>query len=180
MNLAQQQQLAQIHQPPAQPAFNTQPTPHPSSPAYMPPAYHAPGRGRGYRKNSGRGGYHQQGRHSGMGHSGQKRAPGRANRNQRPYWAQGANTPYQNPPSMIKRHNNWNYCYTHGYDIADDHQSHCCDNPCWNHNWQATRVNPMGGSKKNINKSQLPAQNMVPYQNNGQNNPYQQKQQYPY
>ena len=92
------------------------------------------------------------------------RAPGRANRNQRPYWAQGAQATqgraeFQNPPSLVKRFANWNYCFSHGFDVKDDHESCNCRNPAWNHNWTATRDNTMGGSQRGRSKIHLPSVN---------------------
>ena len=59
-------------------------------------------------------------------------------------------------PNPYKRYSNWNYCSTHGYDIRDTHTSATCEKPGQQHNWYATRENPMGGSRKNIHKTLFP------------------------
>ena len=64
--------------------------------------------------------------------------------------------PYRQP-NPVKRWKNWNYCWTHGYDVKDGHTSQTCTNPKIGHIFQATRQNPMGGSKKGITKTVLPA-----------------------
>ena len=58
----------------------------------------------------------------------------------------------QNPNNIYKRYNNWNYCFTHGFDVGNGHTSATCRFPNWNHNYNATRNNIMGGSIKNVNK----------------------------
>ena len=89
-------------------------------------------------------------------------------------------TTLSQPKSIVKRHNNWNYCFSHGFDVGDDHHSENCRNPGWNHNWQATRANTMGGSNRNRHKTQLPDQQMGPYQGGARNAPYGHRQQNPY
>jgi hypothetical protein len=42
--------------------------------------------------------------------------------------------------------NNENYCWTHGWDVADSHKSDSCTNPGNGHKTKATRANTMGGS----------------------------------
>ena len=69
------------------------------------------------------------------------------------------NTAAQNPPSIYKRYNNWNYCFTCGFDVEDWHDSSTCTRPCWNHNVMATRNNTMGGSTKGQHRYVLPGQN---------------------
>ena len=64
----------------------------------------------------------------------------------------------QNPPSIIKRFANWNYCSTHGFDVGDNHRSDNCQRPGYSHNWHATRDNTMGGSNRNKSKTQFPTQ----------------------
>eukprot|EP00957_Ditylum_brightwellii_P043646 3309044-Ditylum_brightwellii.AAC.1 len=50
----------------------------------------------------------------------------------------GATTPFQvqngNQPNPYKRFNNYNYCWSHGYDVPDDHTSQNCPNPKNGHN----------------------------------------------
>ena len=87
--------------------------------------------------------------------------------NQTPY---GSTQQMHNPPKVFKRFNNWNYCFTHGFDVADGHTSATCLYPSWNHNWNATRNNTMGGSQKDAYKVVLPSQQQGGYQ--GQNFPY--------
>ena len=62
---------------------------------------------------------------------------------------QNQNLPYSN---TYKRFNNWNYCWTHGYDIGDNHNSSNCLRPAQGHVWHATRQNPCGGSSRNQHK----------------------------
>jgi hypothetical protein len=52
-----------------------------------------------------------------------------------------------------KRYNNMNYCWTHGFDVSDQHTGMSCQRPAAPyHQPQATRQNPMGGSQKDVNK----------------------------
>jgi hypothetical protein len=53
-----------------------------------------------------------------------------------------------NPPSLIKKFNNWNYCHTHGGNIHNNHTSATCVQPGVNHQHAATRSNTMGGNNK--------------------------------
>jgi hypothetical protein len=46
-----------------------------------------------------------------------------------------------NPPSPIKKFNNWNYCHTHGSYIHINHTSATCAQPGVNHQHAATRSN---------------------------------------
>ena len=41
---------------------------------------------------------------------------------------------------------NDNYCWTHGFRVADDHTSKTCKNPKPDHQQEATKTNQMGGS----------------------------------
>ena len=65
---------------------------------------------------------------------------------------------FQGPSTNVKRYNNWNYFHTHGLYVKDENDSSNCRNPSWNHNWQATRGNTMGGSQINKIKTYLPSQ----------------------
>jgi hypothetical protein len=53
-----------------------------------------------------------------------------------------------NPPSPIKKFNNWNYCHTHGGDVHNNHTSATCAQPGVNNQNAATRSNTMGGNNK--------------------------------
>ena len=64
---------------------------------------------------------------------------------------------YANPPSPMKRFENWNYCHTHGGDIDDMHNSMTCAKPGPAHNRNATRQNTMGGSTGGMHKTILPS-----------------------
>ena len=44
------------------------------------------------------------------------------------------------------RPQNNNYCWTHGFRVADDHTSKTCKNPKTDHQQTATKTNQMGGS----------------------------------
>jgi hypothetical protein len=75
---------------------------------------------------------------------------------QAPYNASG----WQPPPQQAmprhpnaKRYNNMNYCWTHGFDISDNHTGMSCQRPAMPyHQPQATRQNTMGGSQRDANK----------------------------
>ena len=58
----------------------------------------------------------------------------------------------QNQMSPYKRYHNWNYCWTHGHNIGDNHNSTNCQNPASGHVWQATKHNTAGGSTKGQHK----------------------------
>jgi hypothetical protein len=45
---------------------------------------------------------------------------------------------------------NGNYCWTHGYNVSDDHTSATCRNPGEGHHTGATRANTMGGSTRGL------------------------------
>ena len=63
----------------------------------------------------------------------------------------------QQPPNPVKRYENNNYCWSHGWDVENDHHSGCCNNPKQGHQFMATRTNPMGGSNRNKGKWILPS-----------------------
>ena len=65
--------------------------------------------------------------------------------------------PVGNSPSPVKRFANWNYCWTHGCDVHDNHTSATCQSPKPGHNYYATRNNMMGGSQKGMWKTILPS-----------------------
>ena len=87
-------------------------------------------------------------------------APPAPTSNQNPGRTNAANQPnqHQRAPNPIKRHKNWNYCHTHGFDVPDHHCSSNCPKPGPKHNWQATRNNIMGGLRKGQHKTMLPSQ----------------------
>ena len=62
----------------------------------------------------------------------------------------------QNP---YKRYHNWNYCWTHGHDISDNHTSANCQNPAPGHVWHATKQNTCGGTTKGQHKIMYPIYN---------------------
>ena len=63
------------------------------------------------------------------------------------------NKPTRAPTNQTtRRYTNNNYCWTHGWDIADKHTGETCANPAEGHKKGATRANPMGGSMSNKNK----------------------------
>ena len=61
--------------------------------------------------------------------------------------------------SSYKRYHNWNYCWTHGHNISDNHNSANCQNPAPGHVWQATKQNTAGGSTKGQHKLMYPIHN---------------------
>ena len=62
----------------------------------------------------------------------------------------------QNVANPYKRHNNWNYCWTHGHDIKDGHTSQTCLAPAQGHVWYATKQNTCGGSTRGQHKIMYP------------------------
>ena len=61
------------------------------------------------------------------------------------------------PPTSFKRFENWNYCHTHGGDIAIAHTSQTCHWPGPNHNCTETRSNTQGGLPAGLHKMILPS-----------------------
>jgi hypothetical protein len=61
------------------------------------------------------------------------------------------------PPTPFKRFKNWNYCHTHGGDMAITHTSQTCRWPGSNHNRTATRTNTQGGLPAGLHKTILPS-----------------------
>ena len=116
-------------------------------------------------RNGGRGG----GRNNGRGGRGGGRGGGGRNNN-------------NNGVNNVKKFENWNYCWTHGFDCPDDHHSGTCFNQAPGHQVNANRTNTMGGSMKNSHRTVLPStvgrQPSVPYRlRNQQNQQGQQGQQ---
>ena len=60
------------------------------------------------------------------------------------------------PRNPYKRYNNWNYCWTHGHDINDNHNSTNCHTPAQGHVWHATKQNTCGGNPKGQHKVMYP------------------------
>jgi hypothetical protein len=69
----------------------------------------------------------------------------------------GNQNPSGQPPTPIKRFDNWNYCSTHGGDVDNNHTSATCARPGENHQRAATRTNTMGGSLRGMHKTILPS-----------------------
>ena len=65
---------------------------------------------------------------------------------------QSRNRKQRGPPPKRTKHSytNDNYCFTHGFDIDDDHTSSSCWNKCPGHNNTATVTGRKGGSEKNL------------------------------
>ena len=61
--------------------------------------------------------------------------------------------------SPYKKYSNWNYCWTHGHDIADNHTSANCHNPAHGHVWHATKQNTCGGTTRGHHKIMYPSYN---------------------
>jgi hypothetical protein len=76
-----------------------------------------------------------------------------------PFNGSSGNHPTQgtsNPPSPIKKFNNWNYCHTHGGNIHNNHMSATCAQPGVHHKHAATMSNTMGGNNRGLHKTILP------------------------
>jgi hypothetical protein len=58
----------------------------------------------------------------------------------------------QRRPPGAKRYQNQNYCWSHGFDVADNHHSGACRQQRQGHQGYATRYNPMNGCQKNLYK----------------------------
>ena len=69
--------------------------------------------------------------------------------------AQTQQSRQQQLPSKIKKALNWNYCWTHGHDVGNDHTSATCIFLAPGHNYQATKTNTMGGSDRCIERTQM-------------------------
>jgi hypothetical protein len=59
-------------------------------------------------------------------------------------WQQGKSDPKL--PLASERYKNWNYCFTHGGDVDNNHTSAICAHPSENHQCAATGTNTMGGN----------------------------------
>ena len=62
-----------------------------------------------------------------------------------------------------KKYNNWNYCWTHGHDVKNNHTSATCLKPAHNHVWHATKQNTCGGSNKGQHKVMYPSYSYSQY-----------------
>ena len=100
--------------------------------------------------NSGGGGYNHGGTQNAHGGGGGG-YNGTGNTNGGGYGGTG------DPPSLVKRFENWNYCSTHGGDVDNYHTSATCARPGENHQHMATRTNTMGGSMRGMHKTMLPS-----------------------
>ena len=69
-------------------------------------------------------------------------------------YGQRQRAPYSN---TVKYYSNWNYCWTHGHDIPNNHDSSNCQHPAPGHMWHATKTTTCGGCTKHAHKTQLPA-----------------------
>jgi hypothetical protein len=58
-----------------------------------------------------------------------------------------------NPPSPIKKFNNWNFCYTHGGNVHNNHTSTTCAQPGVHHQYAATRSNTISDNNKGLHKT---------------------------
>ena len=144
------------------------PAPPPPTNPYQPrmpftPTQFSRGRGRGGGRGRGRQGRVSAGRGRGRTQpppSRQQPQPWEYSGYQYP--AQQQNPPGQRQPSRFKRHNNWNYCWSCGFDVEDWHTSSTCPTPMMNHNVNAARANTFGGSRKGHYRTSLPQQ-QTPY-----------------
>eukprot|EP00804_Cyclotella_cryptica_P028166 CCRYP_011031-RA/>CCRYP_011031-RA protein AED:0.84 eAED:0.44 QI:0/-1/0/1/-1/1/1/0/178 len=129
--------------------------PYAPSPPHMRPygtrTYGRTGGGRGR-------GTHNRGRHTNQS---------RANPTHPTPWPAPAYPPHNTQPTQhgfyskptdtnpVKYHKNWNYCWSCGYDVADDHHSSACPYPKPGHVYHATWENPCNGCQKNKHKTQM-------------------------
>ena len=75
------------------------------------------------------------------------------------------NVPFGAPPNPVKRYNNWNYCYSCGFDVEDGHTSMTCpqtwrkaghQNMCTRENYTQFQAAGHTPSLKGMHKHQLP------------------------
>jgi hypothetical protein len=158
------------HQYQAPPPTNIPPPPViPQQPMYQQPyqqGYNQPTNQQGYYQNQGRGGRFGARSGRGRGRGGRGRG-GYQQTNQhhggqvppQQFQAQGGEPTgfYGNrpPPNPVKYFKNWNYCWSHGFDVPDDHDSQRCPDPKPGHVYYATRTNPCNGCMKAKHKTQL-------------------------
>jgi hypothetical protein len=79
----------------------------------------------------------------------QQQQPAYQQQHQQQQYQRGNNP--RRPPGA-KRYQNQNYCWSHGFDIADNHHSGACRQQRQGHQGYATRFNSMNGNQKNANK----------------------------
>ncbi len=65
--------------------------------------------------------------------------------------------PQAPPPSPVKRFENWNYCFTHGGNMDNNHASALCARPGEIHQRASTRTSTMGSTMHYMNKTVLPS-----------------------
>ena len=149
----------QVYQPPPVQYASTPQVPY-RQPYSQRGGYRGRGRGRYLPRGDAQGKYQQQGKYGGP----PKKYGGRSLQHyQAPRQQYGQNSNYQGqgfqgPSTNMKSYNNWNYCHTHGFDVKDEHNSSNFHNSSWNHNWQTTCENTMGGPQINKRKAYLPSQ----------------------
>ena len=146
--------------PPAPPAQYYQPPPQQQY--YQPPQQPFQQGYGGYGGRGGRGG-RGRGRSNGRGGRGRGYQQYQPQQQQQQYapaagqqQQQGGFYSRQTVPNNTKYYNNWNYCWSHGFDIDENHDSASCRRPAPGHLYHATRQNPCGGSIKGQHKTQLP------------------------
>jgi hypothetical protein len=117
--------------PPAYAPPPAPPAPY-QAPYYLPPQQYGRGGGRGNSRGRGRGrghgynnnNYGQQQQYGQQYGQQQGQQYGQQQMQQQP-----GNQFQQRAPNNKKYFPNWNYCWSHGYDLADWHMSHCCPEP---------------------------------------------------
>ena len=82
----------------------------------------------------------------------QQRTNGRDNRGKTPF----------------RCYENFNYCWTHGHHVEDDHTSATCTMPDPGHQHAATKMNTMGGVDFGSHKTIMPSQSGRPRNTKGQ------------
>jgi hypothetical protein len=136
------------YQPPQAPQYPTV-----YQPAYQQPYQHTGGRaGRGEGRRGGRYG----GRYG--GHSNCNGGQSNSYQQQGQFAGYQQQGPRGNQPiNPVKRHKNWNYCWSHGHDVEEWHTSQTCPPASQKpgHMHHATRYNHCGGSMKGIHKMQM-------------------------
>lgn len=67
-----------------------------------------------------------------------------------------------NQKNPYRRYENQNYCWTHCHHVEDTHPSATCTMPKPGHQFQATKMNTMGGVNWEIHKTIMPFQSGCP------------------
>ena len=78
-----------------------------------------------------------------------------------------------NRKTPYRCYENFNYCWTHGHHIEDDHTSATCTMPDPGHQHAATKMNTMGGADFGSHKTIMPSQSGRARNTNGQRPPSQ-------